>query len=71
MRRFAIFVTVLLVLVVVGFQPRAAGSQKESVCVCVASKAALIMKSISTMTATAKTQAPSQPHLTETASAAQ
>ena len=71
MLRFAIFVTVLMVLIVVGSQPRAASAKKQSVCVCVASKAALIMKSISTMTATSKTQAPSQPHLTETASAAQ
>lgn len=71
MRRFAIFVTVLLVLVVIaGSQPRAVVSQSESICVCMASKAALMMKSIKTMAGKTKTQAPSQPHLVETASAA-
>ncbi len=70
MRRFAIFVTVLLVLVIIGSQPRAVGSQSESICVCMASKAALIMKSIKTMARTTTTQAQCRPHLAQTASAA-
>jgi hypothetical protein len=71
MRRFAIFVTVLFLMVVVGSRPRAAGSQSRSVCVCMASKAELLMKSITTSSARATTQAAPQPPLTETASAAQ
>jgi len=70
MRRFAIFATVLLVLVIVGSRPGTASSQKSSFCVCMASKAELLMKSITTTTATTNTQAPSQPQLAETASAA-
>jgi hypothetical protein len=71
MRRFAIFVTVLLALVIIaGSQPRAVASKGESVCVCMASKAALIMKSVKTMTGMKTTQAPSRAHLVETASAA-
>jgi hypothetical protein len=72
MRRFAIFATVLFVLVVVGSRQRAAASsQSRSLCVCMASKAELLMKSITTMSAKATTQAPSQPQVTETASAAE
>lgn len=48
MRRFAIFASVLLVLVIVGSRPRAEGSDKRSICVCMASRAALLMKSITT-----------------------
>jgi hypothetical protein len=70
LRRFAIFATFLLVLVVIAeSQPRAAGSQRESMCVCMASKAALMMKSIKTMAVTAHAKS-CQPHLTQTASTA-
>jgi hypothetical protein len=70
MRRFAIFATFLVVLVVIAdSQPRAAASQSESVCVCMASKAALMMKSIKTMAATGHAKS-SQPHLAQTASTA-
>jgi hypothetical protein len=64
MRRFAIFSTALLVLILIGFQPRAAGrtSHKESVCVCMASRASLMMKSLTTL-ASAKKKSSSQPHL--------
>lgn len=70
MRRFAIFATVLLALIVVGSRPRVVGSQRSSMCVCMASKAALIMKSITT-TATATTRSSSQSHLADTAFAAE
>jgi hypothetical protein len=62
MRRFAVFATVLLVLVVIGSQPSAAGSQRHSFCACMASRAALIMKSITTTEPTTTAQAPAQPH---------
>ncbi len=71
MRRFAIFITVLFLLVVVGSRPRAVSSQSRSLCVCMASKAALLMKSITTTSASTTTQAPSQPQVAETASAAE
>lgn len=71
LRRFAIFATVLLILVVIaGSQPQAVASKGESVCVCMASKAALMMKSVTAMAGKTKTHAPSQQHLVETASAA-
>lgn len=68
LRRFAIFMTFLLVLIIIGSQPKAVVSQSESVCVCMASKAALLVKSIKTMAGTK--QASSHTHLTETASTA-
>ena len=68
MRRFAIFATVLLLLVVVGSRPRAVSGQSRSICVCMASKAELLMKSVTTTSAKATTQAPSQPQVAETAS---
>jgi hypothetical protein len=71
MRRFAIFATVLLLLVIVGSRPGTAHSQRRSLCVCMASKAALLMRSITTTPATTTAQAPSQPPATETASAAE
>lgn len=71
MRRFTIFATVLLLLVVVGSRPRTVRSQERSLCACMASRAALIMKSITTTPATTTAQAPSQPPLTERASAAE
>ncbi len=71
MRRFAIFATVLFLLVVVGSRPRAVSSQTRSLCVCMASKAELLMKSITTTSAKATTQAPALPPVAETASAAE
>jgi hypothetical protein len=71
MRRFAIFATVLLVLVVVGSRPRAVGSERKSICACMVSKAELLMRSITTTSATTTAQTPSQPQVTETASAAE
>ncbi len=64
MRRFAIFVTVLAVVVAVGSQPWPGNSQprsvsqKRSVCVCMASKAALLMKSISAEAVSMTKQSP-------------
>jgi hypothetical protein len=71
MRRFAIFATVLLVLVVVGSRPRANASQKHSFCVCMASRAALLMRSITGAPGTTTAQARPQPSVAETASAAE
>jgi hypothetical protein len=69
MRRFAIFATVLFVLVVIGSQPGTASSQNHSFCACMASRAALLMRSIKSTPTTTTAQAPSQPQLSETASA--
>ncbi len=69
MRRFTIFATVLFLLVVVGSRPRAASSQSRSLCVCMATKAELLMKSFTTTSARTTTQAPSQPQVAEAASA--
>lgn len=72
MRRFAIFATALFVLVVIGSQGRTVSAHERghSICVCMASKAQLILRSLSNTT-NARAQAPSQPHLTETALAAE
>ena len=45
MSRFALFTVALLVLVAIGSQPRYGGSSLESMCVCVPTRAKLIMKS--------------------------
>ncbi len=61
MRRFALFSTVLLVLVIVGSVPWKAGglnhSVNKSVCVCLPSRAALILKSMTTVSAIRTTPA--------------
>jgi hypothetical protein len=71
MRRFTIFVTALLVLVVVsvGSRPQAAASQKHSFCACMASRAALLMRSIGGAPGMTTAQARPQPPVAETASA--
>jgi hypothetical protein len=71
MRRFAIFVTVLVILVAVGSRPRTVSSQSRSLCVCMASRASLIMRSITRTAATRTKRAPSQPHLVKAAFAAE
>ncbi len=71
MRRFAIFATVLFVLVVIGSRPRAVSAHSRSLCVCMASKAALLMRSISTVSDTTTAQAKPQAPVVETASAAE
>jgi hypothetical protein len=70
MRRFAIFATALFVLVVIGSQPRSAGGSIRSMCVCMASKAALIMKSITGTSTNASAQAPSAARSSDVAVAA-
>jgi hypothetical protein len=45
MSRFALFSVALLVVVTVGSQSRYAGSSLKSMCVCVPTRAKLIMKS--------------------------
>jgi hypothetical protein len=52
MRRFALFVTALIIIVAIGSQPRRGGVQNKSMCVCVPARAGLMLKS-----AIAKTQA--------------
>jgi phosphoenolpyruvate synthase/pyruvate phosphate dikinase len=46
MRRFALFSAALIVLIAIGSQPSKAGSLKESVCVCLPSRAAFIVRSV-------------------------
>jgi len=72
MRRFAVFATVLLVVAVIGSQPWNGSRSKRSsnsMCVCVASRASLIMRSMTGTLAMTKTQAPSQQKPTDTATA--
>jgi len=72
MRRFAVFAAVLFVVVVIGSQPWNGGRSKRSVnsvCVCVASRASLIMRSMTGTLAMTKTQAHSQQKATDTATA--
>ena len=45
MSRLALFSVALLVLVAIGSQPRYGGSSLKSMCVCVPTRAKLIMKS--------------------------
>jgi hypothetical protein len=52
MRRFALFVTALIIIVAIGSQTRHGGVQKKSICVCIPARAGLILKS-----AIARTQA--------------
>ena len=52
MRRFAVFATVLLVVVIAGSQPWKANSSKESWCVCLPSRAGLMLKSFTNRAAT-------------------
>lgn len=68
MRRFAIFVTVLLVLVVIGSRPGTTVRHRGSLSACKASRAAWIRRSIARMTAPT---APPRQHLARTAVAAQ
>jgi hypothetical protein len=63
MRRFAIFVAVFLVIVAIGSQPRRGEAADKSICVCIPSRAGLILKS-----AIVRTQARSTALLTSTAS---
>ncbi|HYK37150.1 hypothetical protein [Alloacidobacterium sp.] len=46
MQRFAIFVAVLIVIVAIGSRPSHRASAKGSFCVCVPSRAKLILKSM-------------------------
>ncbi len=46
MRRFAIFAAVLIVIVAIGSRPSQRGSGKGSFCVCLPSRAGLMLKSM-------------------------
>ncbi len=61
MRRFALFSAALLILVVIGSQPSKGGRLKESVCVCLPSRAKLILRSMTSGSVMAKTQVPAKP----------
>ena len=52
MRRFALFVAALIIIVAIGSQPRHGMSPNKSMCVCIPTRAGLILKS-----AIARTQA--------------
>ncbi len=61
MRRFALFSVALLVLVIIGFQPsKGATAAKKSVCVCLPSRAALLLKSMTNVALTPAKQAPAK-----------
>jgi hypothetical protein len=66
MRRFALFVAALIIIVAIGSQPRHGSSQDKSVCVCIPARAGLILKS-----AFARTQAHSAQLFTASATVAQ
>jgi hypothetical protein len=61
MRRFALFSAALLILIVIGSQPSKAGGLKESVCVCLPTRAKLILRSMTGGSVMAKTQVPAKP----------
>jgi hypothetical protein len=46
MRRFALFSVALLILIVIGSLPFKGGQMKHSMCVCLPTRAALILKSV-------------------------
>ena len=67
MRRFTVFAIVLFAVVLVGSQPWNGSHPKRSMCVCLPSRAALILRSITGTSATSvsamtRTQAPSTQH---------
>jgi len=51
MRRFALFLAALLVLIVIGSVPWKAGALNKSMCVCVPTRAALLLRSMTTVSA--------------------
>lgn len=57
MRRFALFVSALTILVAIGVsQPRHSGSSDKSICVCVPTRAGLLLKSAIAMTQARSTE---------------
>jgi hypothetical protein len=71
MHRFAIFAAVLIVIVGIGSQPWPINESIKSMCVCVPTRAALILKSMTSKSATAKTQAQSSRQVAVSATVAQ
>lgn len=61
MRRFAFFSAALFILVAIGSQPSKGGGLKESVCVCLPTRAKLILRSMTSKSVIARTQLPAQP----------
>jgi len=60
MRRFAIFATVLVAIIIVGSQPWKANASKKSWCTCVPSRAGLFLRSLSSTASVTKTGAASK-----------
>jgi ABC-type Mn2+/Zn2+ transport system permease subunit len=55
MRRFALFCTALLVLVVIGSLPSKGARQHNSMCVCLPTRAKLLMKSVTSLSVISRT----------------
>jgi hypothetical protein len=68
MRRLALFTVALLILVGIGSRPWHGSSSRHSMCVCLPSRAALMLKSMTT-SVSAKKQAPSGEQSTTRAAA--
>jgi len=60
MRRFALFSAALLILIIIGSQPSKGSGLKKSMCVCLPSRAALILRSMTSVSAITTTQAPAK-----------
>jgi hypothetical protein len=58
MRRFALFSAALLILIAIGSQPSKGAGLKQSMCVCLPSRAGLILRSMTSVTVIARTQVP-------------
>jgi hypothetical protein len=65
-RRLAVFAAAFLIIVAIGAQPRRSEAAAQSICVCIPSRAGLLLKSV-----VVKTQARSTALLTSTASLTQ
>jgi len=61
MRRFALFSIALLVLIIIGSQPSKGGGLKKSMCVCLPSRAAFILKSMKGAPVITTAQVPAKP----------
>jgi hypothetical protein len=58
MRRFALFSAALFVLIAIGSQPSKGVGLKKSACVCLPSRAGLILRSMTSVSVIARTQVP-------------
>lgn len=60
MRRFVLFSAALFILVAIGSQPSKGGAPKNSVCVCLPTRARLILRSMTNVSVITRTQAPAK-----------